>query len=401
MLNTLRRRTFGDQRVFGGADHLRSAADQDLPVSPVAVFGDDVHQLAGLAQMQPARRRDVGIVGGPGGVAAPFGDWCHRQPGIVRGDLPQGRQVVELARVAGAEEHVHARVHPPAGEVHDDRAQRCEPGAAGHHQHVAAVAVDLQGAVRAGQPPPVPGLGLVDDGIADQAAGYRADVKLDGSGLIWRDGRCQISPPPRALRHGDVDVLARVVGHRAVQLQPDDGQVAGHPKVFDHRAVPPRRPLFGVGGAAHHPGDQVHRLQSRGVDGVGPRLGQLVAQRRIQRLTQRLVVLGEHPVLTVVASQLRQKRHRIFGTLSDQFAVNPLQGLREGGPLHAHIGRKQVARRRIGGKPAGVEAADEPVVVVRVEGGVQHRQRIPVVEAHGRRFYACFSGPQSSALTPW
>jgi hypothetical protein len=46
----------------------------------------------------------------------------------------------------------------------------------------------------------------------------------------------------------------------------------------------------------------------------------------------------------VVASQLRQKRHRIFGTLSDQFAVNPLQGLSEGGPLHAHIGRKQVAR---------------------------------------------------------
>ena len=55
VLNTLRRRPFGDQRGFGGADHLRSAADQDLPVTPVAVFGDDVHQPAGLAYVQPAR----------------------------------------------------------------------------------------------------------------------------------------------------------------------------------------------------------------------------------------------------------------------------------------------------------------------------------------------------------
>ena len=69
-----------------------------------------------------------------------------------------------------------------------------------------------------------------------------------------------------------------------VQLQPNHGQIAGYPQVFDHGAVPPRRPLLGVGGAAHHPGDQIQRLLGGGVDGVGPVLGQLVSQGGIQRL---------------------------------------------------------------------------------------------------------------------
>ena len=99
-------------------------------------------------------------------------------------------------------------------------------------------------------------------------------------------------------------------------------------------------------------------------------------------------MLGEHPVLAVVASQLSQKRHRLFGALGDQFAVHPVQRVSEGGPLGGHVGREQITRRRVEGKPAGVKPADEPVFVVRVDGGMQYRQRIPVVEAHGRRFYA-------------
>src|SRR6516164_1412200 len=39
VLNALGRSAFGDQGRLGGADHVRSAADQDLPVAPAAVFG--------------------------------------------------------------------------------------------------------------------------------------------------------------------------------------------------------------------------------------------------------------------------------------------------------------------------------------------------------------------------
>src|SRR5437588_6495875 len=113
---------------------------------------------------------------------------------------------------------MYAWVYPPAGEVHNDRTQWCQSGTARHHQYVAAIAVDLQAAMRAGQSPSVAGLGLGDDGVADEAARDRPYMELDGPAVLRRDGGCQVSPPPRALRHSDVDVLACVVIHRAVQL---------------------------------------------------------------------------------------------------------------------------------------------------------------------------------------
>ena len=96
----------------------------------------------------------------------------------------------------------------------------------------------------------------------------------------------------------------------------------------------------------------------------------------------------------MVASQLSQKRHRLFGALGDQLAVYPVQRVGEGGSLAGHVRREQVARRNVEGKPAGVKPADEPVFVVRVDGGMQCRQRIPVVEAHARRFYAGLNVPR-------
>ena len=257
------------------AHHLRSAANQDLPVTPAAVLGDDVHQLAGLAHVQSAWRRHVGIVGSPGGVVVVLGDRRHRQPRIVPGDLPQGGQVVELARIAAAEEHVHARVRPQRV-----RSMTIERSGA---SPVLPATISTSPPSRSTCKPPCgldsrhrsPACVSCDDGITDHAAGNRPDVKLDGSAVIWRNSRRQIPPSPRALRHSDIDILAGVVGHRTVELQPNHRQVAGDPQMFDHRAVPPGRPRLGVRGAAHHAGDQVQRLASGGIDGVRPEVGQL------------------------------------------------------------------------------------------------------------------------------
>src|SRR5271156_990917 len=102
----------------------------------------------------------------------------------------------------------------------------------------------------------------------------------------------------------------------------------------------------------------------------------------------------------MVASQLRQKRHRLLSTLGDQLAVHPVQRMGKGRPLAAHVRREQVAWRNVERKPARVKPADEPVFVVRVDGSMQYRQCIPVVEAHARRSYAGLSGSRYSALTP-
>src|SRR6516164_4939148 len=243
VLNAFRRGPFGDQGGLGGLDHGRSAADQDLPIAPAAVFGHHVGQPAGLAHVQATWRRGVGILGGPRGVAAVLRDRRDGQPRSVLRDLPQGRQVVELAEVARAEEKVYARIFRVTAEVHEQCPQRCETGATGNHQHVPAVPVDPQAAVRTRQPPAVAGLGFVDDGGADQAAGNHADMELDSAARVGRNRGTQIAPAARALRDVDIDVLAWVVLHRAVQLQPNDGEIARNPTVLDDRAVPPGGPL--------------------------------------------------------------------------------------------------------------------------------------------------------------
>ena len=58
-------RALGEQGRLGRRDHLRPAAQQDLPVAPTSVPRDHVGQRAGLAHVQPAGRLDVGIVGRP------------------------------------------------------------------------------------------------------------------------------------------------------------------------------------------------------------------------------------------------------------------------------------------------------------------------------------------------
>ena len=65
--NTFGGCAFGDQRGLGGLDHLRPAAEQDLPVAPAAVARHDVGQHARLPYMQTAGRLDIWVFAAHGG----------------------------------------------------------------------------------------------------------------------------------------------------------------------------------------------------------------------------------------------------------------------------------------------------------------------------------------------
>jgi hypothetical protein len=214
-------------------------------------------------------------------------------------------------------------------------------------------------------------------------------VELDAAAGIGRDRGRQVPPAARALRDVDIDVLAGVIVHRAVELQPDHRNVAGDPHVLDDRAVPPGGPLLGVGGAAHHPDDQVERLVGRLVDGAGPGIAEVRPQRRQQGAPQRVVMLWQHTVFAVVPAELSQKGDRFLGALGDEFAVHPVQGVGESGPLPAHFGREQVTYRHVEAEPVRIEPADEFVIGARLllrESVAQHPQRFLVLEPHGARF---------------
>ena len=128
------------------------------------------------------------------------------------------------------------------------------------------------------------------------------------------------------------------VEQRLVQLQPDHRDVAGRPDVLDDRAVAERRALLGVGGAAHHPDEQVERVARGVVELVVPVFDQLAAQRRVERLVHAVVMALRHTVFAVVAAQLRQERHRLLGALVDELAEQPRHGLAEHRELGAQIG---------------------------------------------------------------
>jgi hypothetical protein len=152
--------------------------------------------------------------------------------------------------------------------------------------------------------------------------------------------------------------------------------------MLDDRAVPPGGSLFGVGGPAHHPDDEVERLRGRVVDGVGPVVIQPGAQRGVQRAMQRLVMGWQHAIFAMVPAELGKKSHRLLRALGDQLAVHPVQCVGESGSLALHFRREQVADRDVEVKPVGVEPVDELVAqagTLRREGVAQHLQRVPVV----------------------
>ena len=100
-------------------------------------------------------------------------------------------------------------------------------------------------------------------------------------------------------------------------------------------------------------------------------------------------MVWQHTVFAVIPAELSQEGHRFLGALGEEFAVHPVQGVGESGPLPAHFGREQVAYRDVEAEPVGVEPADDLIAGSRPvlrEGIAQHPQRIPVLEPHGPRF---------------
>jgi hypothetical protein len=84
----------------------------------------------------------------------------------------------------------------------------------------------------------------------------------------------------------------------------------------------------------------------------------------------------------VIPAELGKKSHRLLRALGDQFAVHPMQCVRESGSLCVHFRGEQIAYRDIDGKPVSVEPADKFVAgarALRSEGVAQHPQRVPIL----------------------
>ncbi len=208
-------------------------------------------------------------------------------------------------------------------------------------------------------------------------------MELDAAAGIGGHRRAEVAPAAGPLRHLDGHVLAGVVGQRLVQLQPDHRDVAGHPIELDDGAVAERRTLLGVGGAAHHPDEQLQRRARGVVELVVPVLAQMAAQRRVERLVHAVVMALRDTVFAVIAAQLSQECHRLLGALVDELTEQPRQGLAEHLELCAQIGRKQVTHRHVDGEPLGVELADQVLgPEAWVDRVAQHPQPVAVVESH-------------------
>ena len=70
---------------------------------------------------------------------------------------------------------------------------------------------------------------------------------------------------------------------------------------------------------------------------------QVFAKRRVEGAAHGVVVARQHAVLAVIPAQLGEKGHWLLGALVDEFAVDPVQGVGECGPLRVEVGGKQVA----------------------------------------------------------
>jgi len=73
----------------------------------------------------------------------------------------------------------------------------------------------------------------------------------------------------------------------------------------------------------------------------------------------------QHTVFAVILAELGKEGHRFLRALCDQFAVYPIQRVRESGSLVVHLRREQVAYRGVEGEPVGVEPADEFIADAR------------------------------------
>ncbi len=146
--------------------------------------------------------------------------------------------------------------------------------------------------------------------------------------------------------------------------EPDDRQVAGDPVLLDDFGGPARGMGRALGRAAHHPGHQHHRLRD-GLLGLGvPVSGHEAAELAHQRRVHHVVMLGLHPELAMVASELREELHE-FGMpgLGRNRFEDMIDDAMEGDPLGGHRHTEQVTQVRVDREHPGVDVGDEPVGV--------------------------------------
>ena len=178
-----------------------------------------------------------------------------------------------------------------------------------------------------------------------------------------------------------------------VELQSHHRDIPGDAQMLDDGAVDVRRGLLGIGGAAHDADDQVDGVRGGLGDPRVPAVPEFSAQGGQQCVLQRRVMLMSHTVFAVIAAELREECHGLFGALLDEFAQHPVERLAEGSALGGQVRWEEVARRQVAGEPPGVEAADHVVPAVRgVYQGPHRHQRFAVVKSHQASARWCRSG---------
>lgn len=104
--------------------------------------------------------------------------------------MPEGFEVVEIARIAAADEQVHARVVRALRHFHHLCPQWSDTGAGPDHENVTVAGeVDLETAEGSGHDPAVTDVGLADDRGADPSSRHLADVELELTERVGRNRR--------------------------------------------------------------------------------------------------------------------------------------------------------------------------------------------------------------------
>ena len=232
-------------------------------------------------------------------------------------------------------------------------------------------------------PPGVADAGVRDDRAADPAAAHGPHVELQRAVGPRRVGGGEVAPQPRPLRRLDAHVLPRPVGDGLAGLHGDPGQVPAQALVADHPAQPGGGPALGGGRRAHRARDDAVRLGPGGLD-----LGRELVAREVpdgaqQRDAHRVVVLGEHAELAVVAAELLEERDQLVGPVHHLHHVH--ERPQQPAALHLHVDGEQVARL---GRPAEQRRVEVPRQLLGLrghQGEARPDQRHHVVDLRRRR----------------
>ena len=160
-----------------------------------------------------------------------------------------------------------------------------------------------------------------------------------------RVGGREVAPQPRALRRLDAQVLARPVRDGLAGLHGDHREVPADALVLHHPAQPGRRAALGLGRRAHRFGRPCRtRRSTPSRPRASTRSPENVADGADQRHADRVVVLGEHTELAVVAAELLEERHELVGLVDHLHDVH--ERAQQAAALHLHVDREQARGSR-------------------------------------------------------